>query len=192
MQSFSLNLNVVLFFKGTRSSSKGNRSSRLIFHQVWDYYTHFIWRSITSESLKHQGILVRTCSDDTSFSAPSPALVQGACGSALSLSSVCQISQGLLCEAVTHQFREAMCLWNLQQKDLKAIFRYFFSPHFSLWFIEIVFPSRKAGKIQHTVKFLRHFLLLVLSTQTTFQTWTGDWLAEYKDWQCVSWTSRTW
>lgn len=65
-------------------------------------------------------------------------------------------------------------------------------PHFILWFIEIVFPSRKAGKIQHTVKFLRYFLLLFLSTQTTFWTWTGDWLAEYKDWWCVSWTSRTW
>jgi len=80
--------------------------------------------SITSESYRHQGTLVRACSDDARLPAPSPALVWGVCGSVLS--SVYQVSQELLCEAVTHQFQEAMYLWDLQKKDLKAIFRFFF------------------------------------------------------------------
>lgn len=51
---------------------------------------------------------------------------------------LCWVSQGLLCEEVTHQFREAMYLWNLQQKDLKAIFRYFF-PIFPCDLYKLVF-----------------------------------------------------
>lgn len=112
------NLNAVLFFRGT---NKGSGSSRLIFHQVGDYYTQFLWGSIASESHRHQGTVLGTCPDECTSTGTG----------CLWFSTVSiQVSLRLLCEVVTHPFREAaMYLWNLQQKDLKAIF---FPPIFSL------------------------------------------------------------
>lgn len=48
----------------------------LIFHQMWNDYTHFTWQSFTGESYRHQGSVMRTLSDDISISASPPAQAQ--------------------------------------------------------------------------------------------------------------------
>lgn len=53
--------------------------------------------------------------------------------------------QGLLCKAVTHQFQEAMYLRNVQQKDLKVVFRLLFPLFLLVIYINCFFQQNGWG-----------------------------------------------
>lgn len=67
----TLNVDVVLFFRGTRCRTEGKRSFRLIFP-----HTHSTWESITSTSCRHPSTAARSLSV-TPLLSPFPILSAG-------------------------------------------------------------------------------------------------------------------
>lgn len=175
----TLNVDIVLFFRGTRCRTEGKRSFRLIFPQ-----THSTWESITSTSCRHPSTAARSLSV-TPLLSPFPILSAGH-SSVLPLPWPAQ--PGLSAGGTDSLFPGS----NALQGDLTEPFVDSLS-YFSLWFRSIgvdlfSFPSKQPVKFN--VLDLRCFLLLFPSTQTTFPLQPDD-SAVHKEGPCLSWASMT-